>query len=205
VMLSQDWPLMIAGTVYLSKSQQDGRFTLAQEDGGFTYDGVLPGEYHVQLTCGVVYIQSASFGGVDLLRNPVVKISADAPPPSLEIYYTPGGGALQATFTDPVLPFGAVLLVPDFPAANSPELQKARSKELFGNLPDWNMYQFSNQAPGDYTIYTLPKFEDVEFRNPAFLQALSGGTQIHIEDGEITQLTITGTSSPPSVRRVPLR
>jgi hypothetical protein len=66
VMLSQDWPMMIAGTVYLSKSQQDGRFTLAQEDGGLTYDGVLPGEYHVQLACGVAYIQSASFGGVDL-------------------------------------------------------------------------------------------------------------------------------------------
>jgi hypothetical protein len=205
VNLSQDWPLMIAGTVYVSKSQQDGRFRLAQQDGGFTYDGVLPGEYHVQFTCFGAYIQSASFGGVDLLRNPVLTIPADAPPPSLEIDYTPGGGALQATFTDAVLPFGAVLLVPDFLAANGPELQKARSKELFGNLPDWNMYQFSNLAPGDYTIYTFPKFEDVEFRNPAFLQALSGGTQAHIEDGEIAQLTITGTTSPPSVRRVPLR
>jgi hypothetical protein len=204
VNLSQDWPL-IAGTIYIPKWQQDGRFTLAQEDGGVTFDGVLPGEYHVQLTCFGAYIQSASFGGLDLLTNPVVTIPADAPPPSLEIIYTPGGGSLQATFTDPVLPFGAVLLVPDFPAANGPELQRARSEDLFGNLPDRNMYQFSNLTPGDYAIYTFPRFEDVDFRNPAFLEVLSGGTQVHIEDGEITQLTIRGTSSLPSVQRVPLR
>lgn len=67
------------------------------------------------------------------------------------------------------------------------------------------MFQFSNLAPGDYTIYTFPKFEDVEFRNPAFLRALSGGTRVHIEDGEIAELTITGTSSTSTVRRVPLQ
>ena len=137
-----------------------------------------------------------------MVRNPVVTIPADAPLPSLEIDYTPGGGALQATFKDPLVPFDAVLLVPDFSAANSPELQQV--KRLLGAPPDQEIFQFSNLTPGEYTIYTFPKFEDVEFRNPRFLRGLSGGIRVRIEDGEIAQLTITGSSSTPTVRRVPL-
>lgn len=202
VNLSQDWPPR-PGAVYVPRWQPDGQFTLEQQDGPFILEGVLPGEYQVHFLCFGAYVQSASFGGVDLLRNPVLTIPADAPPPSIEIDYTPGGGNLQATFTDPVLPFDAVLLVPDFPTANGPELHQV--KRFFGTLPDQNMFQFANLTPGDYTIYTLPKFEDVEFRNPAFLRALSGGTRVHIEDGEIAELTITGTSSTPTVRRVPFQ
>jgi hypothetical protein len=173
-----------------------------QQDGHFTLEGVFPGEYQVRFLCFGAYVQSASFGGADLLRNPVLTIPPDAPLPSLEIDYTPGGGTLQATFTDPVLQFDAVLLVPDFPASNGPELQRVR--RFFGTLPDQDMFQFSNLTPGDYKIYTFPKFEDVELRNPAFLGALSGGIRVRIEDGEIAELTIKGTSTP-AVRRVPFR
>ena len=200
VSLSQDWPPR-PGAAYVPRWQQDGQFTLRQQDGPFILEGVLPGDYQVHFMCFGAYIQSASFGGANLLRNPVLTIPADAPPPSIEIDYTPGGGNLQATFTDPVLPFDAVLLVPDFPAANGPELQRVH--RFFGVLPDQDMFQFANLTPGNYTIYTFPKFEDVEFRNPAFLRALSGGTRVHIEDGEIAELTISGTSSTSTVRQVP--
>jgi hypothetical protein len=188
--LSQDWPPS-PEAVYVPKWQQDGHFTL---------DDVLPGEYQIHFLCFGAYVQSASFGGVDLVRNPVVAIPADAPLPSLEIDYTPGGGELQAKFT--VMPFNAVLLVPDFPTPNGPELQ--RVNRFLGIVPDRDMFQFSNLTPGDYTIYTFPKFEDVELRNPAFLRALSGGTRVHIEDGEIAELTITAVPQTPTVRRVPL-
>ncbi len=194
VNLSQDWP-PIAGAVYVPRWQQGGRFTLEQNDyGPLNLEGVLPGEYQVHFMCFGAYVESAYFGGIDLLRNPVVTIPADAPPPSIEINYTFGGGNIQATFKDPVLPFDAVLLVPDFPAANDPELQQVK------RFLDQHMFQFANLTPGDYRIYTFPKFEDVEFQNPAFLRALSGGIRVHAEDGEIAELTITGSTS--TVRRV---
>jgi hypothetical protein len=157
------------------------------------------------------------FRRVDLVRNPVVTIPADPPLPSLDIDYTPGGGALQTTFKDPAVPFEAVLLVPDFPAANGPELQRvqrfpaANSPELQqvarllgAPTRDQDMFQFSNLTPGDYMIHTFPRFEDVELGNPAFLRGVSGGVRVRIEDGEITQLTVTGNSSAPTVRQVPL-
>jgi len=192
VNLSQDWS-QGRDAVYVPEWQQDGQFTL---------DGMFPGEYQVRFLCFGAYIQSASFGGADLLRNPVLTIPADGPLPSLEIDYTPGGGSLRVKFTKSVPPLGAVLLVPAFLAASGRELRRAID---FGTgQPDDGMVQFSSLAPGDYIIYALPKFEDVEFRNPAFLRALSGGTRVHIEDGEIAELTITGISSTSTVRRVPL-
>lgn len=191
VNLSQDWS-QGRDAIYVPLWQQDGHFTL---------EGMFPGEYQVRFLCFGAYVQSASFGGTDLLRNPVLTIPANGPFPSLEIDYTPGGGTLQATFTDSVLRFDAVLLVPGFPAGNGAELQ--RVKRFLGVLPDQNMFQFSNLTPGKYTIYTFPKFEDVQLGNPEFLRSLSGGIGVHIEDGEITELTITGTSS--TVRQVPFK
>jgi hypothetical protein len=191
VNLSQDWS-QGRDAVYVPLWQQNGHFTL---------EGLFPGQYQVRFLCFGAYIQSASFGAADLLRNPVLTIPANGPFPSLEIDYTPGGGTLQATFTDPVLRFDAVLLVPGFPSGNGAELQ--RVKRFLGVLSDQNMFQFSNLTPGRYTIYTFSKFEEVQLGNPEFLRSLSGGIGVHIEDGETTELTITGASS--TVRQVPFK
>jgi hypothetical protein len=189
VNLSQDWS-QGRDTVYVPRWQQDGHFTL---------EGVFPGEYQVRFLCFGAYIQSASFGAADLLRNPVLTIPAEGPSPSLEIDYTPGGGSLRVKLSKSVPPIGAVLLVPAFLAASGPELKQAFD---FGTgQPDDDMVQFSNLVPGDYTMYTFPKFEDVQLVNPEFLGGLSGGIGVDVEDGEITELTITGSSS--TVRQVP--
>jgi hypothetical protein len=180
VNLSQSW---LPGAIYVPKWQRESKFSL---------DDVIPGTYQVRFLCFGAYIQSAFFGGADLVRNPILTIPADVPPPSLEINYTFGGGSLQATIKNPVLPFDAVLLVPAFPEANGPELQQVH--RFLGTMPDQDMFQFSNLAPGDYTIYTFPKFEDVKLRDPAFLQRLTGGATVHIEDGKIAELSMTGTS-----------
>ena len=96
---------------------------------------------------------------------------------------------------------GALLLVPTFPAASGPELKRVID---FGTgQPDDDMIQFSNLAPGGYTIYKFPNFEDVHLGNPEFLRNLSGGIRVPIEDGEVTELSITGTSS--TVGQVPFK
>lgn len=162
-----------------------------QENGQFSLDGVFPGEYLVRFQCFGAYVQSASFGATDLLANPSLTIRAEAPA-AIEVNYTPGGGSLQVKFTNPVPPAGAVLLVPAFSASVGPELKPANRFDA-GQVGE-DMYQFSNLAPGDYMIYVLPKFEDVEFRNPAFLRTLSGGASIHIEDGKTTEAAIARVS-----------
>jgi hypothetical protein len=131
----------------------------------------------------------ASIGGDDLLRDPVLTIPLDGPSPPIEIEYTPGGGSLEVQIAKPIPLQGAVLLVPTFPASTGPVLQS--TSRLSTGLPGRNILQFSNLAPGDYSVYGFSRFEDVEFRNPAFLGSLSGGTSVHVEDGKTAEVTIT--------------
>ena len=46
-------------------------------------------------------------------------------------------------------------------------------------------------APGEYVAYAFSERQQIEFRNPKFLQTLSGGVSVRIEDGEEQQITIT--------------
>jgi hypothetical protein len=158
-------------------------------NGKFSVDDLFPGQYEVRLQCFGAYIQSASFGGVDLLTNPVLTIPSDGPSPPIEVEYIPGGGTLKVNVADPLLQQGAVLVTPAFSASTGPALQ-ANSRGLQGQ----NFFQFSNLAPGDYLVYGLPRADDAEFRNPAFLRTLSGGANVHIEDGKTAEVTIGSVS-----------
>ena len=59
------------------------------------------------------------------------------------------------------------------------------------------------QQDGQFTLFTLEQQDGPFILEGVLLQALSGGVRVHIEDGEIAELTITGSSSTPTVRRVP--
>ena len=156
-------------------------FALPQDDGQSGSQGVFPGEYRVDIVCPGGYPVSASFGATDLLTEPSVTISSGAAPP-IEIEFKPGGGSLAVKFANPVPPRAAVLLVPASSASAGPVLRV----QLGGGT-----HQFAGLAPGDYTVYGLSDDAEAEFRNPAFLQSLSGGTSVHIEDGQTTQITLT--------------
>ena len=155
---------------------------IPQADGQFTIPDVFPGEYRVIIRCPGGFPLSASFGDIDLLTNPIITISKAAPPP-IEIAFQPGGGSLKARFAGETPSGGAVLLAPLFPTFAGPV--------LMGPMSDLPVEaSFSGLAPGEYSVYGLSKFEDIEFRNTAFLQSLSGGTTVRIEDGKTTKVAI---------------
>jgi hypothetical protein len=120
------------------------------------------------------------------LTNPIITISKGATP-TIEVACQPGGGSLKARFAAETPSEGAVLLVPSFPAFTGPVLQHPPFA-----VPATEPYEaiFSGLAPGQYSVYGLSKFEGVDFRDAAFLQSLSGGTTVRIEDGKTTEVVI---------------
>ena len=163
-----------------------------RENSQFSLNNVFPGQYQVRIVCHDAYVQSASSGGVDLLTNPVLTIRSGAPTPPIELVYIPGGGSVKVKFANPVPPDGAVLVVPASSASASPALRPMSQPSA--EQPGENTFRFSGLAPGDYLVYGLPRLDDAEFRNPAFLRALSGGVFVHIEDGKTAEVTITRIS-----------
>jgi hypothetical protein len=168
--------------VMLFQQQSEGPVAVGTPDGNgkFTIPGLFPGEYLARIRCFGGYPQSATFGGAELLENPVIKISA-APLPPMDVRFKPGGGTLNVKFEAQVSRPAVVLVVPGFSPSAGPVLHPAGAV-----IP--------NLAPGDYMVYGLAQYEDAEFRNPAFLETLSAGTKVHMEDGKTAEVTIASVS-----------
>jgi uncharacterized protein (DUF2141 family) len=160
------------------------------EGGGMAISEAFAGQYQVRLHCGGQYIVSAVSGNSDLLSNPVLTVQPGVPPPPIEIGMKPGGGQLLGKLAVPGGHQGAgVLLVPAFPASTGPMVSDFFSASESADDPaSW----FSNLAPGDYLAYAFSDIRSVQYRNPAFLNALAGGTSVRIEDGKTTEIALTG-------------
>lgn len=161
------------------------------EKGGFSNDGMFPGEYWVSFICSGGYPISASFGPHDLLTaNPVISLPSGGPLPPLEVVYRPGGGTLKVTSVRQS-PEEGVLLVPAFWPSIGPQAQPDAKRSSLRQMSKEG-FTFRNLAPGEYTVYRLQDIRDAEYRNPDFLRSLSGGATVHIEDGKISELDIPG-------------
>jgi hypothetical protein len=161
----------------------------ADSSGDLNMEDVLPGEYLVTLQCFGGYASSATAGGIDLLTNPRLMVQPGVAPPRIEIMLMKGGGTLKGKLElDPPPAHPAILLVPAFSASTGPIMQRLVSMP---DSKDEMRFQISSLAPGDYTVYAFSQPDQVEFRNPMFLQSLSGGTHVKIDPSGEQDVTLT--------------
>ena len=161
----------------------------AQGNGQFIVD-LFPGQYQVRVGCFEGYPHLPRLVALIFWRIRCLQIQPGVISPPIEVEYQPGGGTLKVKFAKQAPPSGAVLLVPAFSALASPLLRGTARVEA-GPSDD---IIFPNLTPGDYSVYGLSRFEDVEYQNPTFLQALREGASVHIEDGRTVEVTITSVS-----------
>ncbi len=165
-----------------------GRIRQEQEKGAFIVGQFFPGAYGVHVQCYGGYPTAILAGGVDLLATPLLSIQAGVDPPPIDVQVKAGGGTLTGD-----LPAGAagnsigILTVPAFQSAG-PQMHQA-AVGLF--TPENNGFTIPFLAPGDYTAYAFAEWQKVEYRNPAFLQTLTGGVAVHIEDGKEQHISLT--------------
>jgi hypothetical protein len=161
------------------------------ESGESAVKSVQPGRYRVALRCFGTYVRSAVTGTQDLLANPELTIAPALAPAPVEIVATYGGGQMEGVITAPA---GGeeqniqVLLVPAFTGNTGPQIIPAFQGE--GNE---FRFQTAGLAPGSYTVYAFLNRDDLEYRNPRFLESLSGGTTVLVEDKAQKSVRLTVT------------
>ena len=150
---------------------------------------MFAGRYQVRIHCeGNRYVVSAVCGGSDLLANPILTVQPGVTPPPIEIGMKPGGGQFKGRLAVPgANPSMVVLLVPAFAISTGPEI--GALSPAAGPWGKWE-FEFPSLAPGDYVAYAVPDADDVEYSDPAFLQSLTGGVAVHVEDGTEKQIEI---------------
>jgi len=153
----------------------------------FTIPNVFPGRYPVRLNCTGGYVASAVSGGSDLLAEPVLTVSMGIAPPPIEIVMKTGGGAVHAKAPIPASRLRpALLLVPAFPSTGP---------FIFGAMEDDDEtagFNADHLGPGDYMAYALADAEHFEYRNPAVLRNLTGGTSVRVEENKTSEIALTG-------------
>jgi hypothetical protein len=143
----------------------------------FAVRNVEPGTYSVDINAnGAWYVQSASCGEADLLRDSL-RISPGAHPPPIQIVLRGD----FATITGSVQSGGhatkaGVLLVPDRGGVSKVQSTSAGADGEF---------QFSMLAPGDYRILAFDHIERLEYRNPEVLEPyLSRANRVTVQASE---------------------
>lgn len=130
---------------------------------------VGPGRYSVDLSSfyNGVYVQSARYGDVDLLREELIVQSGAAPRP-IEVVLRDDSASLQVKIMRPERDMMCgVLIVPE----TAPGQVKVLN--IGGDSENFVMGFISGLAPGDYKVFAFDSLLSVEFRNPEVMKQYS--------------------------------
>jgi hypothetical protein len=157
---------------------QPGRFfgngtqppAMVDIDGHFTFKDMLPNKYAFTLFTGDEYIESIRSGTIDVLANGLQVGLAS--PEELRVTLRRGGGSIRGDVTGlgPGQP-ATVALIRSAGAAGVPTIA-----QTFTDGTGAVQFVANNLAPGEYLLYSWPATQEVEYRNPEALRALSGST-----------------------------
>jgi uncharacterized protein (DUF2141 family) len=120
--------------------------------------GVEPGTYAVRAgvqLVGTYYLESATWGSTDLLRDPLVLNSSGAVPP-IDVVVREGAATLSGSVVSRDQPTSAVVVVFSPDDRKSPQIAYARADGEF---------QLYNLAPGTYRVIALSNLTGLDLQN----------------------------------------
>ena len=156
--------------------------------GLFAIRNLVPGRYSVEIVCHPPwYVQSATSGTTDALRDDLVIVTGHRPDP-LEIIVRDDGTMLMGSLRadgEPVR--GNVLLIPEQGSLTQAKLTMAAPTGEFG---------FISVAPGDYKLLGFDSVDGLEFRNPEVLAPyLSSAVRVAVQPREQATATVERVSA----------
>lgn len=143
-----------------------------------------PGVYQAQISPngGAYVVESATCGGVDLLRQPL-PVTSTSPADPIAVVLSDNGGNIQGSVRlRDAQDFATVLLYSVSAPMVEPRLSYASDRGEFS---------FFNLAPGDYALLALDRVDDLEYANPdAMSSYLSRATRVTVTGGSTATVSL---------------
>jgi hypothetical protein len=160
-------------------SQMDENGTMAMRD-------MEPGRYRAEFTAiGNVYVESATFGNVDLLHQDLV-ISSGGDQQPIDIVVRDDAASISGTANCGDTQCW-VLVVPDGSTAIAPR------QIMVSRL---GTFQSISLAPGSYRVYAFDRLDGVEYTNPDAMKAYdSTADSVVLSAGQKSQVTLELTKA----------
>jgi hypothetical protein len=164
-------------------------------EGNFTFHNMFPGRYTLAVQSREGYVASIQAGAVDVLHDGLPVGTSE--PPELKILLNSGGGGIECKVEG--LEPGAMATVAFVPANKSSFIPVAYTSSIinpgFSNpamiSPNPSVTKISNLAPGEYKVFAWPSKREVEYYNPAALEALRAhAVSVYLKDGAEEKVTV---------------
>lgn len=143
---------------------------------------VPPGKYKVEIEPGSAtwYVESATCGGADLLRQELSVASGQDSP--IEIVLSNDAATLEGTVQAANGPrAAAVVVIPEFAPLSSRMIE----------ADDHGDFQFSGLGPGEYKVLAFDHIDGLEYSNPqALSDFLSQASEINLHASEKATITV---------------
>lgn len=152
--------------------------------------GVFPGTYRVETQCFGAYPKTVLSGNNDLLVNPILTLAQEMEPAPIEITALHGGGDIHGTFPEKSVSDADQPWVIAAPRSGPPFATPAFRSDTENGHGDFN-FVLPNLAPGDYAVWVVAKGQTTPFREPSFLQSLSPGSSVRVDDNSKNLITLT--------------
>jgi hypothetical protein len=149
-----------------------------------TIMGVEPGTYDVEIQInGSSYVASATYAGVDLLRQPLV-IAEGSDPQPIHVVLRDDGASISGTVQVPDSgnKSALVLMMPEGETSSAPRQVYVDSSGSF---------RAQGIAPGSYEILAFDRLDGLEYRNQEVLNAyLSHAARVTLSADEQARVTV---------------
>jgi hypothetical protein len=146
------------------------------------FQNLAPGAYEVQAApSGSGYVSALRCGDVDLMRDDLIVGSGGSIPP-IEVTLRDDGAALSIQAVENGQSTAATVLLysQEYPQSSLVQRAPGRGNVLVENI-----------RPGDYTLLAMKGIQEVEFRDPEFLQKyLPTGKDVSLKAGDKVTLQV---------------
>jgi hypothetical protein len=152
-------------------------------DRSFAVRNFSPGKYFVDLQPNPPwYVQSATSGTTDLLREELVITPGHHPDPIDIVLHDDGATVSGSVRVEGQPVAGAVLLVPE---------QGSMTQVRLAQAVPGGEFIFDRVPPGEYKLLAFDSVESLEFRNPLVMASyLSKAAQVTLRPNEQANLTV---------------
>ncbi len=182
--------------------------TTTDRDGRFMLPNLWPGHYVVkaQIRSGGNYVRSITSGSVDVMANGLTINSGAATVEPIRVQYGDDVGSTVIPKISETVPDADLIVVALLPKSGNPEdltiiRMPAMAMPKMANLPAamqtpdlskaMATFTFPSLAPGDYTVYAWRNGQQLEYRNPAVLAALSAyGVAVTVAAGDSKEVML---------------
>jgi hypothetical protein len=148
---------------FLSRMQYAAEYSGGPGNQTFAVENVPPGTYSAQIsTNGPYYVQSATSGPLDLLRQDLTVAPGSSIPP-IDIVLRDDAATLHGTVAFHGKENAAIVLL-------MPEHGQATLENIVRDEASISEFEFPTLAPGVYMVFAFDRIDGLEYANPEVMQ-----------------------------------